>query len=623
VSPRSPLPQWIALVLLALICGAGMATCAYAAVPPVPIPHLRSGMPLVPQTELLEDRTGQLELTQARAAPGWRREDQSALVFGFSRSAFWARWHLHNTSPSEQDLVFDLGNARQDHISWYVFRGDDPLPAQIIHSGDRQPFAQRPLPARSFALPLRMAAGEKVQLLVRLASHDGLYEAMPVRLLPREVFLAEEEEMSLVVTLYHGGLLALALYNLLLYIATRERAFALYVGYLLSLLLWNFTFQGYGFKHLWPESMAFNNNVLTVGAAWAFGIFGFFTVEYLKLHDSVPRWVLRTNQALAWANMAVVVPAVADFYALGAGIGQATGIAMALTSLSTGIWLLRRGQRQARFFVLAFSVLGVGASAYILQVVGAVPANGFTTWGLQVGSGFEALVLALGLADTMNTLKAQTLEAERRARQAQEAANQQLEAQVADRTKALEHANQRLHLLAVTDALTGAFNRRHFNDICARALGQRPRSEPLAFCMFDLDHFKLYNDTYGHQAGDAALKAVAAAVQAECERASDALFRLGGEEFGVLFTAASESQAVAFVEQLRQAILAQRIAHEGNPQGCMTASFGVGWWDETGDSSLTPQAMYADVDNALYAAKAAGRNVVRLCQRAQPDLIPG
>ena len=603
-------------LVLALLCGAspgGLLPGAWAAQPAVAaLPALQQALPLVPLADLLEDPTGQLDLAQARASPGWQRQHQSALVFGFSRSAYWVRWRLHNTGSSPQDLVVDLGNERQDHISWYLWRGHAGAPAQVVHSGDRLPFAQRPLPARKFALPLPLQPGEQVELLVRLASQDGLYEAMPMRLMPREAFFADEEHQSLLVTLYNGGLLSLALYNLLLYVATRERAFGLYVGYMLNLLLWNFTFHGYGFKFLWPDATAFNNNVLTVGAAWAFGVFGLFTVDYLRLRDSVPRWVLRTNQAMAWANIAVVLPAAADFYALGAGIGQATGVAMALVSLSTGVWLLRRGQRQARFFVLAFSALGVGATAYILQVLGVAPANAFTTWGLQVGSGFEALVLALGLADTMNTLKADKLLAEQRARQAQEAANQQLEAQVAERTRALERANQTLHTLAVTDALTGAFNRRHFNELCAAVLQQRPRAEPLAFCMFDLDHFKRYNDTYGHQAGDTALRAVASAVQARLNRSSDTLFRLGGEEFGVLFTANSATQALAFAENCRHAVRALNIRHDGNPHGLMTASFGLGFWVDSRGGQLTPDAMYAEVDGALYAAKAAGRDRVHL-----------
>lgn len=612
--------------MLALLCVIGLdgaLHCVLAAPPPVAIAQLQANVPLVPLAELLEDRNGSLSVANARAAQAWYRPDQAALAFGYSRSVFWLRWQLLNTGVAAQELVVDLGNARQDYVDWYVFRGSGTAPVQVVKSGDRLPFAQRPLPARSFALPLRLEPGEPIELVVRLASHDGLFEAMPVRLMSADLFLAEEERQSLVVTLYHGGLLALALYNLLLFFATRERAFGLYVGYLLSLLLWNFTFQGYGFKHLWPESMAFNNNLLTVGAAWAFGLFGLFTVEYLKLREFAPRWLLRANQALAWINLAVVVPAAADCYALGAGIGQVAGVAMAAVSLSTGVWLLCRGLRQARFFMIAFSILGIGATAYILQVVGAVPPNALTTWGLQVGSGFEALVLALGLADTMNTLKADKIQAERLARQAQEASNQQLEAQVAERTMALEHANQKLHTLAATDALTGAFNRRHFNDVCATELAHRARIEPLAFCMFDLDHFKRYNDTYGHQAGDTALCAISAAMQAELKRAGEALFRLGGEEFGVLFSTPSDTLAEAFVEHLRQVVFALNIPHAGNPRGRMTASFGVGWWYDPGDGGPTPDAMYAAVDRALYAAKAAGRDCVRLAPHNGSEPVRG
>ena len=550
-----------------------------------------------------------MDLAAAQAATGWVAGPRGALVFGYTRSAFWLRWRIDSTSSEALDLVVDLGSPRQDYVDWHLLR-QDGQPAQIVRSGDRRPFRERPLPARDFALPLQLLPHEQVELYVRLASHDGLYEAMPVQLYERAAFFAEEERENLILTLYHGGLLALALYNLLLFAATRERAFGLYVGYMLSLVMWNFTFQGYAFKFLWPEATVFNNNVLTLTSAWAFAIFGLFAVQYLNMRDSVPRWVMRLNQVVAWTNMALVLPAAADWYAIGAAIGQVTGIAMSLASLATGVWLLRRGQRQAAFFVLAFGVLGVGITAYILLIVGVVPANAFTTWGLQVGSAFEALVLALGLADTMNTLKAQKLGAERRARETQQALNVKLEQQVMERTRALEQANERLLTLAVTDELTGAFNRRHFNSFCADAMANRRRIEPLALCMFDIDYFKCFNDRYGHQEGDTALCAVASAVQAELRRSGDALFRLGGEEFGVLFSAGTEAKASAFAERLRRVVRDQAIPHEASPAGVMTASFGVGWWAGDALAEATPEFMYAVVDRALYAAKAAGRDRV-------------
>jgi two-component system, sensor histidine kinase LadS len=596
---------------LVVAVGVGLASLASAAAPAdVVTDGAADGTPLTRRATILEDPDGRLRLDDViRRQQGWQPGPESALSFGFSRSAYWVRWHIRHDGPNTTGLVLDLGNSRQDHVHWYVLDEKGALLVEAA-SGDRLPYAARLLSARQFALPLRLAPGQRVQVLVRLASQDGLYEAMPSMLYTEASFNATVERQDLVLSLYHGGLLALALYNLLLFAATRERAFGLYVGYMVSLLGWNVVFQGYPFKYVWPEATAFNNNVLTVCAAWAFGIFGFFTLEYLHLRQSTPGWVWRGVQALAWANMAVVVPAAMDFYALGAGIGQLTGLAMAVVALGAGVWLLVKGQRQARFFVLAFAALGVGAGAYILQVVGVVPVNAFTTWGLQVGSGFEALVLALGLADAMNTLKAQKLLAERRERQAQQALNTQLEHKVQERTRDLERANHRLHLLAVTDELTGAFNRRQFNDVCESLLARRERADPLALCMFDLDHFKRYNDRYGHQAGDHALQTAAGAVQQCLHRSEDALFRLGGEEFAVLFTAASEDKALALAEQFRAAIAGCRLEHADNPGGLLTASFGVALGPAGPGAPMTAAKLYAAADKALYAAKAQGRNRV-------------
>jgi len=139
-------------------------------------------------------------------------------------------------------------------------------------------------------------------------------------------------------------------------------------------------------------------------------------------------------------------------------------------------------------------VVSVGALSYVFQILAVLPTNWFTTWGIQIGSAFELLLLALGLADSMNTLRAQKITAERQAREAQEALNASLAQQVNERTEALELANRRLHDLAITDELTGAFNRRHFSAFCGAALTHRDRNEALAFCIFDIDCFESYND---------------------------------------------------------------------------------------------------------------------------------
>jgi len=185
-----------------------------------------------------------------------------------------------------------------------------------------------------------------------------------------------------------------------------------------------------------------------------------------------------------------------------------------------------------------------------------------------------------------------------------------------DDARALEAANRQLRDLAILDALTGAFNRRHFNDVCLAALAGAQRGQAVALCMLDVDHFKAYNDHYGHQAGDTVLRAVAQTLKDGLKRSTDALFRLGGEEFGVIFSAASIEAAEHFAGQLSAALHALALPHAQSPLRIVTASFGLAWWAAP-TSQLTPEAMYAAADAALYEAKRGGRDrIVTRCFQA-------
>jgi diguanylate cyclase (GGDEF)-like protein len=183
------------------------------------------------------------------------------------------------------------------------------------------------------------------------------------------------------------------------------------------------------------------------------------------------------------------------------------------------------------------------------------------------------------------------------------------EQRLQDDARALEAANRQLRDLAIVDALTGAFNRRHFNDVCLAALAGAQRGKAIALCMLDVDHFKAYNDHYGHQAGDLVLQTLSHTLRDSLKRSTDALFRLGGEEFCVIFSAASVEAAQHFAGELNAAVHAMAMPHALSPMHVVTASFGVAWWGQP-TSELTPEVMYAAADAALYEAKRAGRDRV-------------
>ena len=169
-----------------------------------------------------------------------------------------------------------------------------------------------------------------------------------------------------------------------------------------------------------------------------------------------------------------------------------------------------------------------------------------------------------------------------------------------------------LRQLAFVDGLTGIANRRRFDDALQAAWrhGVRTR-EPLALVMFDIDHFKYYNDHYGHQQGDLCLQAVASAVHQLMQRPYDLAARYGGEEFVCLLPGCTAAHLPAKAEQLRAAIEALQLPHAASPSApWLTISVGAAHLLPRADTN--PHLLLTLVDAALYQAKHQGRNCVCL-----------
>lgn len=178
----------------------------------------------------------------------------------------------------------------------------------------------------------------------------------------------------------------------------------------------------------------------------------------------------------------------------------------------------------------------------------------------------------------------------------------------------LAAANQRLDALANLDSLTQLANRRRFDEVINREWEQSSSSEPLSLIMCDIDCFKLYNDNYGHQAGDACLQQVARAIGDACTNApAERLYlaaRYGGEEFGVILPNTDIVAAQAVAEGIRQRVKALAIPHiKSVVSDCVTLSLGVAGVSESQNS---PKMLIEAADKALYRAKSGGRDRVAI-----------
>lgn len=171
----------------------------------------------------------------------------------------------------------------------------------------------------------------------------------------------------------------------------------------------------------------------------------------------------------------------------------------------------------------------------------------------------------------------------------------------------LRAARDQLRKLAYRDALTGLHNRRHFNEQLAAELARAGRHRrPLSLLLIDIDHFKAYNDCYGHAAGDHLLVAFARLLREQLMRSSDTVARIGGEEFAVILPETGADAARQVGARLLAGLARAAMRHDAAPRGVVTVSIGIATMAPEGPCD--PEVLYARADEALYRAKRGGRN---------------
>lgn len=544
--------------------------------------------------------------------------------FGFTSNAYWFRFQIHNDTAAPLERVLELPVPFLDDLQLF-HRVANTTVAQFA-LGDEKPFAQRAVRHQNFVMPLTLQPGANA-FYVRLAS-AGTIEA-GFRLWSRNAFLAESNNDNLAQGAVVGVLLVMIAYNLFIFFSTGDRNYLLYIGFVASYLLFYFTLTGYSYQYLWPEAVQWNSFAISTFIASTMAFTCWFAMSFLR----VAAFSMRTHQLLktmGWASVALFVGTFFLPYAWTVRLGTAMTMPVAAAALIVGYWRWLSGARFARFYCLAWTAVLLGLVVLNANKLGLISANVWTNNASQIGVILQIVLLSFTLADRINhdrsmRIAAQeaALQHEREARasslalvRATEEANRILETRVQARTADLQdamgqlrEANARLEQLSTTDALTQVRNRAYFDTAWHTEVRRASRTlTPVALVMFDIDHFKKINDTYGHPAGDACLRKVATTVGAQIGRAGDVLARYGGEEFAVILSDTGLSQALSLTEALRAQVQAQVVEFGGHSIR-FTASFGLA--HGVPQASTSAESILALADKALYRAKHDGRNCVR------------
>lgn len=577
-------------------------------------------LPAGPALQVWEDPEGRATIDQVRhlAESAWRPVARHEASFGYSGSAYWLRLHLHNPQPRAIAWMLVGANPLLDYLDTYGLDGE-----RVYRAGDQRPFAARWIEHRQFVMPLQLAAGETRTLYLRMQTAGSA--TLSASLMSATAFHAGEQRTLLLQGLFFGALAVMFVYNLLIYLITRDRDYLWYSLFVAGFGLYQFIQLGFAFQWLWPQALTWQQRSFPLSAALTTFFAILFSSGFLDLHNShrtyrlVVRLLLGASLGVAALTLwGPYTPALLASFML-------VGLCALLACLFT-LLRVRAGYRPARLFAVGWFALIIASLLHVLSGAGVLPYAQATLHAQQFGGLIELVVFAIALAARIrHTQKAhqhtlQQLYAQEHALRLEQAygldlqqeINEGLERRVLERTQALQQtmrelsaANRRLAELNRQDGLTGLLNRPALNDELQRAWLRAERAQrPLALLMLDLDLFKRINDTHGHLAGDACLQHVARRLQAGL-RGGDTLARFGGEEFVVILPDTDREGACELAERLRAGVAGDPCRHDGQSIA-LSLSVGVA----AGRPPLTGEQLLHQADLALYAAKAAGRNTV-------------
>ena len=447
VNHRAPLIQLQAFVasfagmLAGFLLLSGLAHAA-------PVLHINASQPsyrLARYVDLITDRNGQLTIAQASDAahnslyhpalrPSQARKGDE-INFGYSSSAYWLRLNIN--APSAMTRLLEIGFPSLDHVTLYS-AGPDGW--HTTASGDQLPFSTRPFDHRNFVFPLHLVSGAQT-IYLRIQSAGTL--TIPLTLWQPAAFDHENILTYSALALYFGMLLALLLYNLLLYLSLRDRNYLTYVGFVGSLALALLALNGLGNQFLWPDWTHWGN----VSLPFCFAMSGFFGTAFTRGFLNTRRGAPRHDRALLILGILFVLTMLLSLFApyhwaalAVSGLGALTPIVV----VSSGLICLRRKQPGAPYFLLAWTLLMVGVSLMAARNMGWLPTNPFTLYSIQIGSALEMLLLSFALADRIHILRREKEQAQTRALTAAQVAERALEQRVDERTQELSRINAQL-----------------------------------------------------------------------------------------------------------------------------------------------------------------------------------
>lgn len=365
----------------------------------------------------------------------WKKNPSEHLNLGYLSAPIWLKVEITNQSKAS-DWQFVLDMPFTDSIDFYQNIDDNVV--QHSQTGWLFPYSSRgKMKLNGFAFPLELLPNQKTTCYLRIRSDYPVL--LPISIAPKEIVMQQSQDSHIGYGIYFGILLVMMLYNLVIFLIIRDIN---YLYYVLTIIFTFLTFagvSGYLFKYIYPDFASANvyfTRAAMIGTVIAASI---FTIKFLQLKENFI-WLYRLF-------VTIIILAFIAYpinYTIWEGAINAIAKLLIFALLFTGIYCWAKGNKFARFFVLAWGAYLIGGLMITLRNSGTLPINFFTNHGANIGSALEVILISIALADRYRIIRKEKDLATKKAFNLEKQSKEELETKVQERTQKLNESNEEL-----------------------------------------------------------------------------------------------------------------------------------------------------------------------------------
>lgn len=348
--------------------------------------------------EILEDKTGRKSFEDIIHSKEFNSSKQKIPNLGVSPSTFWIKLKVKNNIGSK--ILLEIDHPILDEVSLYYFSSQGELVSRII--SEYKPFDLRKYKSPSYIFEVEILKNATATIFIKIQSNEQII--VPISLGAPEVVQESITNKEFIIGIYVGIMGVMILYNLFIYIITQDVNYFNYVIYVFLIAGTQLTLKGYSFKYLWPNLYYFNSHALTIWSSLVGLAAIYFIQTLLNTKKNTPLFDIILRIFICIFIVSTIL-SITGKIRLAFIVMQLNTLFASLGALTVIIKLAIMKVRQAKFLLLAWSVLLIGSCIYILRDYEILPYNSFTNYSILAASSIETILLSFALADRINILK--------------------------------------------------------------------------------------------------------------------------------------------------------------------------------------------------------------------------